>query len=256
MKSITLALVNLVVFLLVPAACSHASLTMTVLSETYDVWGSLGYNYSPSPPYPTPSRYHIVQTMPPAFGQLTQNYTRGLGSFSSRYVYDAAGEYTLHTEALATRYRSDGKLVFYAEQLSFCPHCTRTDLLGTSGASMTIDFMLDGAETHLDIWAKEDVSANSSAEAILWDLTSGDFWSLFDYLSPYVIPPGDEALASIPIDVSHIYRLELGAHPVEFHSSSMIVEFLNVSMVPVPGAIFLGMIGTSLVGWMRRRGAL
>lgn len=59
---------------------------------------------------------------------------------------------------------------------------------------------------------------------------------------------------SFDVDPSHVYEMLFGAGG----DGGALVEltWLQPHVVPIPGAILLGIVGTGMIGWMRRRGRL
>ncbi len=246
---------------------AQAGFSITIVSESYHVSGSVGYwNPVPGRLPDGPDSYSITSSTQPVFGEMTQNYAYDpvyseiTGSFQY-YQFDPDGEYQMHIRSRATCGSYGDSIVFSASQQSFCPLCSgpgTTGLVGDAYASLVVDFTIEGLSGPLDIyadryWERPDAEY-AWACASLTDLTSGEVWTLLD-LDYWSHPPLAHAAFSIPINEDHIYRLSISAYPLEDHGSGVYVR-LGENLVPTPSAVLIGALGAGLVGWLRRHRTL
>lgn len=90
---------------------------------------------------------------------------------------------------------------------------------------------------------------------VFTDITSGDVLVDFRGIGPDTEIIGSDTWItrrtySFQADPSHVYEMDLGTGGA--FSGLVDVTWLQPHVVPAPGAILLGMLGTGLVGWLRR----
>jgi hypothetical protein len=267
MNSARVFFTGLIVLTALGAMDTHASLTMTIVSETYHASGQV--HIEPFDWFDTPSRlYSVTRSRPGAFGEINERLGWSYGGDGPLY-WDDAGEYAVRTWSLATRYSRDNSIFFYAEQgSSHCPICAVDQgsplqvVYPYSVASVTVDFTLEGPDSHLEVDAWRDISGwpphdpYGWATAMIIDLTTYDSWVLFEHFDHSAEMSWDTtASLLIPVGEGHIYRLVMSAYPPEWHGSDVTVQFANanVPVVPAPAALLLSSMGAGLIGWLRHR---
>jgi len=214
---------------------------ITVLSETYHVWGqALHYNSNEK------LSYDLTSSTTPAFGELTQPF--------DDESFNDTGPYTLHASSRAARYREGRDVVFLVEQNPFdssagWPIYLQAEAL--TRADLAARFMVDGAQRQLHIAATADATPDGAILTSLTDLNTGESWSLIPYEWPGYFT--GTVRMTFPVDPAHTYQLGLQAQSIEWVASSVLVR-IDEFTVPTPNAtalVAIGLIG--IVTWRRHQ---
>jgi hypothetical protein len=133
-----------------------------------------------------------------------------------------------------------------------------TSLLGQGGTGSTVGYVYDATESD-DFSIKGYDSTygdveNPSASALVnsWSVDYGTFW-FWDL--------GDDTLVRLPDlsfsrPVSLLVISDSGERDVGIDDLQVEPYVTGSAVIPAPGAILLGSIGVSIVGWLRRRRTL
>jgi hypothetical protein len=247
MKRIEALIAVGVMLSLAPALPARADLTMTVLRETYHVWGYVS-QLDVSEEDPLPDRY------------LSDSYDVSL---SKTYPAD---QWTSSIEVSGSARVGDPPVISEAgssagragNQFHVGHYWFPNGALGGPGnanAQLQADLLFAGSADGLSILASYYIGRPGfdgepfEGDATLTDLVSGASWEI-----ACTEPLG----CTLPFENTHIYRLEMYLEGSPFKSDNELsLQFENVSHVvaaaPLPGAAWLAVIGLGCAGRRLRR---
>ena len=120
----------------------------------------------------------------------------------------------------------------------------------TSGGTLTFDWFFN---------AEDYTPFNDSVEGSILDATGAStqlFYQNIAGVAYYMGTPWATVSYNLPSPGTYTLQFETWTVGDSSYDSFLGIDKVNVAVIPAPGAILLGSIGVSLVGWMRRRRSL
>lgn len=243
------ALVAVGVFLfLLPSFPARADLTMTVLRESYHAWGSVSqYDFDENPEGPPillSDQYDVsLSRTYPADRWTASIEVSGRADVGFDQFHSTAGS-SAGREGSQFRVSHD----WFPNGVLGGP--------GNANAHLQADLLFGGSDESLNVFSsffigRPPLDGEFRGDATLTDLVTGTLRE---------ITSSDPFAYVVPLTKTHIYRLEMFLEGSPFKSENEIsVAFTNVSqvgpeVVPLPGAVWLGILGLSCAGrWLRCR---
>jgi len=233
---------------------ARADLSMTVLRETYHVAG-----YVARGDYYEWGGDEFYLSMPGESRSYDVTAARAPASGSASIIADVPGD-SLQARSLATCCQDDSDLLFHVEAFStrlgpggqYPPYSIGKDAY----ASLDVQFLLRGGDDHVHVTVEGDPLYSRGSGSLAgggqsWSLFSGAF---YDEESQPWWNAGDP----IPFDTTQVYTLSMSVYPwaAGEGGGGRIVRFediSHVSVVPLPGAALLALLGLGCAGRRLRR---